>query len=269
LVAEEKVPMSRIDDAVTRILRVKYASGLIDRSANLMPDVELQKHFGSKEHRAVARRAVAESLVLLKNNGGLLPLGKSTRRLHVAGRGADDIGMQCGGWTIDWQGKTGNVTPGGTTLLAAIRKCAGSKSQVTFSVDGSGAAGADVGIVVVAEDPYAEMKGDRSDLGLKSEDAEAVARVKAAGIPVIVLVLSGRPLVLDKVAEQADAIVAAWLPGSEGDGVADVLFGTTAFKGKLSFSWPRGMNQIPTGNMKRHDALFPLGFGLNPGAPDT
>jgi beta-glucosidase len=264
LVAEGKVPMSRIDDAVTRILRVKYASGLIDRRANLMPDEDLKIRFGSKEHRGVARRAVAETIVLLKNSGNLLPLGTSARRIHVAGRGADDMGIQCGGWTIDWQGKVGNVTTGGTTILEAIGKSAGAKSRVSFSIDGSDAKGADVGIVVVSEQPYAEMKGDREHLGLSDEDAEVFARVKDAGIPVIVLVLSGRPLILGEVAEQADAIVAAWLPGSEGDGVADVLFGVAPFKGKLSFSWPRSMDQIPLEKMKDGDALFPLGYGLTP-----
>ena len=264
LVMEDKVPMSRIDDAVTRILRVKFASGLIDRKASLMPDGELQRKFGSKEHRAIARKAVAETLVLLKNNRHLLPLGTSTRHIHVAGRGADDLGMQCGGWTIDWQGKAGEVTPGGTTILAAIKQSVSPKSKVTFSADGSGAAGADVGIVVVGEQPYAEMKGDRADLSLSREDAAAFSKLKAAGMPVVVVVLSGRPLVLGELAEQADALVAAWLPGTEGRGVTDVLFGAAPFKGRLSFSWPRSMDQIPLARMKNGDALFPLGFGLMP-----
>jgi beta-glucosidase len=264
LVMEDKVPMSRIDDAVTRILRVKFAGGLIDRKAKLMPDGDLQRKFGSKEHRAIARKAVAETIVLLKNNRHLLPLGTSTRHIHVAGRGADDLGMQCGGWTIDWQGKAGEITPGGTTILAAIKQSVSPKSKVTFSADGSGAAGADVGIVVVGEQPYAEMKGDRADLSLAREDAAAFSKLKAAGIPVVVVVLSGRPLILGEVAEQADALVAAWLPGSEGRGVTDVLFGAVPFKGRLSFSWPRSMDQIPFARMKNGDALFPFGFGLMP-----
>ncbi|MEY3896688.1 MAG: hypothetical protein RLZZ214_2208 [Verrucomicrobiota bacterium] len=263
LVVEGKVPMTRIDDAVTRILRVKFASGLLEPNADLMPDVELQKQFGSKEHRAVARKAAAGTLVLLKNNGQLLPLSTSIRRIHVAGRGADDLGMQCGGWTIDWQGKPGDVTPGGTTLLAAIKKSVSPKTKVTFSTDGSGAAGADVGVVVVCEEPYAEMKGDRADLSLSKEDAAAVAKLKAAGMKVLVVVLSGRPLILGDVADQADALVAAWLPGTEGAGVTDVLFGDVPFKGKLSFSWPRSMDQIPLGRLQSGDALFPLGFGLD------
>jgi beta-glucosidase len=264
LVKEGKIPMSRIDDAVTRILRVKSASGMLNGKAVLTPDTGLQKHFGSEEHRAVARKAVSESLVLLKNHAGLLPLSTSLGRIHVSGNAADDLGIQCGGWTIDWQGKTGQVTPGGTTLLAGIKKSVGPKTKITFTKDGTGAKGADVGIVVVSEPPYAEMKGDRSDLSLSKEDAEAVRLVKSAGLKVVVVVLSGRPLILGEVAEQADAIVAAWLPGTEGTGVADGLFGIKQFTGKLSFTWPRSMNQIPLSQTNNGDELFPIGFGLNP-----
>lgn len=262
LVLEGKVPVTRIDDAVTRILRVKFACGMFNGKANLTPDPELQRKFGSSDHRAVARKAVAESLVLLKNNQQLLPLSKSTRRIHVAGRGADDLGIQCGGWTIDWQGKRGDVTPGGTTLLTAIRKSVSPSTTVTFSKDGTGAAGADVGIVVVGEEPYAEMKGDRDDLSLSKEDTDAVASMKSAGLKVLVVVLSGRPMILGETANHADALVAAWLPGTEGEGITDVLFGSSNFKGRLSFSWPRTMEQIPLGNLKKDEPLFPLGFGL-------
>ncbi|MGL5018659.1 MAG: glycoside hydrolase family 3 C-terminal domain-containing protein, partial [Luteolibacter sp.] len=264
LVTEGKIPMSRIDDAVTRILRVKFASGMLNGKAVLTPDTGLQKEFGSAAHRAVARKAVSESLVLLKNQADLLPLSTSLGRIHVSGNAADDLGIQCGGWTIDWQGKTGQVTPGGTTLLAGIRKSVSPKTKITFTKDGTGATGADVGIVVVSELPYAEMKGDRSDLALSKEDTAAVRALKSAGLRVVVVVLSGRPLILGEVAEQADAIVAAWLPGTEGGGVADGLFGTTPFTGKLSFTWPRSMKQIPLSEMDNADALFPLGFGLNP-----
>lgn len=263
LVNEGKIPMSRIDDAVTRILRVKFASGMFNGKANLTPDTELQKQFGSAEHRAVARKAVSETLVLLKNNAQLLPLSTSTGRIHVAGHAADDLGAQCGGWTIDWQGKSGQVTPGGTTILAGIRKSVSPKTLVTFSKDGSGAKGADVGIVVVSEPPYAEMKGDRADLSLSKEDAASVRALKSAGLRVVVVVLSGRPLILGEVAGQADAIIAAWLPGTEGEGVTDVLFGNAPFKGKLSFTWPRTMDQIPLAKIKNEDPLFPLGFGLH------
>lgn len=266
LVEEGKIPMARIDDAVTRILRVKRAMGLLTPDAAAKPvDPTLVEKFGSPAHRAVARDAVRQSLVLLKNSGGVLPLKPTASRIHVAGRGADDLGLQCGGWTINWQGSLGEVTPGGTTILAALRQRAGAGTEVTTSRDGSGAAGASVGIVVVGELPYAEGKGDRIDLTLAKEDAEAVAAMKAMGIPVVVVVLSGRPLILGDVAEQADALVAAWLPGTEGGGVADVLFGDVKPTGKLSFTWPRAMDQIPLGHNQAAVAnpLFPLGFGLS------
>ncbi len=262
LVREGKVPMERIDDAVTRILRVKYASGLLGGKPGLEPDPELQKQFGSAAHRAVARQAVSESLVLLKNTDHLLPVTGTPRRIHVAGRGANDIGMQCGGWTIDWQGKPGKVTPGGTTILEGIQKAASSKTRITYSADGSGADGADLGIVVIGEVPYAEMKGDRTDLAVSKEDAAAVTALKTAGLRVIVIVQSGRPVILGEIANQADALIAAWLPGTEGAGVADSLFGKTPFKGKLSFSWPRSMKQIPRAELQSGEELYPLGFGL-------
>ncbi len=264
LVNEGKIPLERIDDAVTRILRVKFAQGLKPKAAALTIDPELQKAFGSAEHRAVAREAVRQSLVLLKNEGHALPLSSKLQRIHVAGRGADDLGMQCGGWTIDWQGKPGEVTPGGTTILTALRQRAGTTTQVTVSRDGSGAAGASVGVVVIGENPYAEGKGDRTDLTLSKEDATVVSTMKATGIPVVVVVLSGRPLILGEVANQADALVAAWLPGTEGNGVADVLFGDAKPTGKLSFTWPRSMDQLPRGHGKApiQNPLFPLGFGL-------
>jgi beta-glucosidase len=254
LVAEGVVPMSRIDDAVTRILRVKFAMGLMDPKRNQLADRTLQKNFGSPEHRAVARQAVRESLVLLKNEGNALPLSKTAARIHVAGKNADDIGNQCGGWTIDWQGRSGDVTTGGTTILTAIRNMAGKDTKVTFSQDGTGAEGATIGVVVIGEKPYAEMKGDRKDLSLDAVDQAAVKTMKAAGIPVVVIVVSGRPLVLGDVADQASALVAAWLPGTEGQGVADVLFGDAKPTGKLSYTWPKA-NGGKT-------ALFAYGYGL-------
>jgi beta-glucosidase len=241
LVDEGKVPMSRIDDAVTRILRVKFAMGMMDEKRSQLADRSLHKSFGSAEHRAVARQAVRESLVLLKNQGKVLPLKKSAK-IFVTGKNADNIGNQCGGWTIDWQGKTGNVTTGGTTILAAMKAV---NPQVT---SGTSAEGASVGVVVIGETPYAEMRGDRKELAVAAEDVAAVKAAKAAGIPVVVVVVSGRPLALADIAGEADAIVAAWLPGTEGAGVADVLFGDAKFKGKLSFSWK--------------DPAFPVGYGL-------
>jgi beta-glucosidase len=257
------VPMSRIDDAVLRILRVKYAMGLMDASRSQLADRSLHARFGSPAHREVARRAVRQSLVLLKNDKKTLPLAKTAKRILVAGRNADDIGNQAGGWTIEWQGQSGRVTTGGTTVLAAI-KGAAKGGEVTFSKDGSGAAGADVGVVVVGETPYAEFKGDSTDLSLAKEDLAAIANVKKAGIPVVVVVISGRPVILGEAATQADALVAAWLPGTEGQGVADVLFGDYKPTGMLPFTWPRAMDQIPinVGDPK-YDPLFPYGFGLS------
>jgi beta-glucosidase len=238
--------------------------GLLGKDDGLKIDPQLQQAFGSPAHRAVAREAVRQSLVLLKNSGGVLPLKGTELRIHVAGRGADDLGLQCGGWTINWQGAPGEVTPGGTTILTALRQRVGAATKVTVSRDGSGAAGASVGLVVIGENPYAEGKGDRMDLTVAPEDAAAVAAMKVAGIPVVVVVLSGRPLILGDVAEQADALVAAWLPGTEGGGVTDVLFGDAKPTGKLSFTWPRAMDQIPLGHNKAPagNPLFPLGFGL-------
>ena len=256
LVNEGKVPMSRIDDAVTRILRVKFAMGLMDPKRNQLADRGLWKSFGSPAHRAVARQAVRESLVLLKNEGKALPLSKKAARLHIAGNNADDIGNQCGGWTIDWQGKSGDVTTGGTTILAAIRNTVSKNTQVTFSKDGSGAAGAAVGVVVIGEKPYAEGRGDRADLALAPEDIAAVKTMKAAGIPVVVVLLSGRPMILGDVLGEASALVAAWLPGTEGQGVADVLFGDYKPTGKLSFTWPKAVGKGTA------DPLFAYGYGM-------
>jgi len=256
LVNEGKVPMSRIDDAVLRILRVKFAMGMMDPKRSQLADRGLQKSFGSPEHRAVARQAVRESLVLLKNDGKALPLSKKAARLHIAGKNADDIGNQCGGWTIDWQGRSGDVTTGGTTILAAIKNTVSKDTKVTFSKDGSGAAGATVGVVVIGEKPYAEMQGDRADLPLGPEDIAAVKTMKAAGIPVVVVVVSGRPLILGDVLGEANALVAAWLPGTEGQGVADVLFGDYKPTGKLSFTWPKAVGKGTA------DPLFAYGYGL-------
>lgn len=263
LVNEGKVPESRIDDAVLRILKVKLAMGLMVPDRSQLADRSLHASFGSDEHREVAREAVRQSIVMLKNEGNTLPLNVNATRIHVAGKGADDVGMQSGGWTIAWQGQTGNIIPG-TTILEAVRIAASDDSEVTHSVDGEGAAGADVGIVVVGETPYAEMMGDRAELSLDAEDIQAVKNMKAAGIPVVVVVLSGRPVVLGEVLDLADALVAAWLPGTEGDGVTDVLFGDYAPTGKLSYSWPRSMDQLPINvGDEDYDPLFPYGYGLS------
>jgi beta-glucosidase len=262
LVEAREIPISRIDDAVLRILRVKLAMGLLDAGRSALADRALHASFGSAEHRQLARRAVRESLVLLKNQKAALPLSKQAKRIHVAGKNADDVGNQCGGWTISWQGGSGRPTPG-TSVLSALRAAAAKGASVTYSRDGSGAAGADVGVVVIGETPYAEFKGDRDDLSLAAEDVAAVAAVKQAGIPTVVVLISGRPLILGGVLETADAVVAAWLPGTEADGVADVLFGDYKPTGKLSFSWPRAMAQIPINvGDPGYNPRFPFGFGL-------
>jgi beta-glucosidase len=262
LVNEGRVPMSRIDDAVTRILRVKFAMGLMDKNRSQLADRNLHKTFGSAEHRMVARDAVRQSLVLLKNDKKTLPLKKSVARIHIAGKNADDIGNQCGGWTIDWQGKSGNTTTGGTTIRAAIQSAVAQGTQVTYSADGTGAQGATVGVVVIGEKPYAEMMGDRKTLALDAADVAAVKNMKAAGIPVVVVLVSGRPMIINDVLADADAFVAAWLPGTEGQGVSDVLFGDYKPTGKLSFAWPRSDEQLPLGTATKADVLFKNGFGL-------
>jgi beta-glucosidase len=246
LVKERAVALSRIDDAVLRILRVKIAMRLTDSSRSQLADRSLLKRFGSPEHRAVARECVRHSLVLLKNEGGVLPLRKNTQAVHVAGGSADNIGNQCGGWTVYWQGKSGLVTTG-TSILTAIRLAAPSAMKVTFSPDGSGGDRGAIGIAVIGETPYAEMMGDRRELRVEPADIAIAARMKAAGMRVVVVLISGRPLPIDDLLPHADAILAAWLPGSEGAGVADVLFGAYNPTGKLSFSWPK---------------LFKIGYGL-------
>ncbi|NUN70179.1 MAG: glycoside hydrolase family 3 C-terminal domain-containing protein [Bacteroidetes bacterium] len=262
LVQRGDIPMYRIDDAVRRILKVKFRMGLFEKP---FTDRSLTATVGSAAHRAVARECVQKSLVLLKNSNAVLPLKKNAARIHVAGKNADDIGNQCGGWTISWQGMSGNITTG-TTILQALRKAVPNASAVTFSVTGSGAAGADVGIVVVGETPYAEGAGDNSQLTLSSEDLSAVANMKAAGIPVVVILISGRPMIINSVVSEADAVVAAWLPGTEGEGVADVLFGDVNFSGVLPHSWPRSVQQLPLNlGDAVYDPLFPYGFGLKYG----
>ena len=259
LVDQGNVSLERINDAVSRILRVKFQLGLFESP---FADRSFTSEIGSSEHRAVARQCVRESLVLLKNDGNILPLTGSEKRIHVSGRNADDLGSQCGGWTISWQGSRGPITIG-TTVLHAIAQRAPDGTEVSFTPDGSNASGCDVGIAVIGENPYAEGHGDRSDLSLNKEDIETVKELKASGIPVIVILISGRPMLLDSILDDCDAIIAAWLPGTEGKGITDVLFGDFSPTGKLSLSWPRNMNQIPINwGDAQYDPLFPYGFGL-------
>jgi len=262
LIRENRVPVSRIDDAVTRILRVKFAMGLMDGQPHLA-DRKLHATFGSAAHRQAARECVRETVVLLKNNLRVLPASKKVNRIHVAGKSADDIGNQCGGWTISWQGKSGANTTGGTTILKAIQETVSPQTKITYSKDGADAAGADLGIVVIGETPYAEWMGDRQSLELSEEDIAVVEKMKQAGMPLVVILISGRPMIIEKVIDKADAFVTAWLPGTEGRGVTDVLFGDYRFAGKLSFSWPRSMGQVPiNAGDKNYDPLFKYGYGL-------
>ena len=262
LVAAKLVSQDRIDDAVRRILRIKFAMGSFE---NPYTDPALTAAIGSPEHRAVARECVRQSLVELKNDNHSLPLAKNIKHLVVVGAAADDLGIQCGGWTISWQGGPGPVTHGGTTILTAIRNTVSPGTTVTFSADASDLSGADAVVVVVGEMPYAEMKGDRRDLRLSSADAALVAKAKVANVPLVTVLLSGRPLILGDTLTVSDALLAAWLPGTEGQGVADVLFGDYSPTGKLPRPWPRDNDGLsPTALAASGGTpLFPEGFGLN------
>ena len=260
-----EVPPARIDDAVRRILRVKAAMGMLDPKGNYLADQKLHEKVGSAEHRAVAREAVGKSLVLLKNGpqgDGALPFSTKTRKILVAGKAGNDIGLQCGGWTIDWQGKAG-ATTAGTTIFEGLKEVAGADHEVFYSADGEGAADADAAIVVIGETPYAEGAGDDADLGISDADQALVKKVAAAGKPTVVVLISGRPLILGDVLDEADAVVAAWLPGSEGAGVADVLLGKTPFTGKIAFTWPASVDQEPINKGDgKSGAQFDFGYGL-------
>jgi beta-glucosidase len=256
-----RVPIARIDEAVRRILVTKFRMGLFERPFG---EPSLLPRLGSAEHRGVARQAVRESQVLLVNKNNALPLATTLSNIVVGGKASDDLGLQCGGWTISWQGAGGRVTEG-TTVLQAIRKALGS-ATVTHSPSGEVAAGAQAAVIVIGEQPYAEFKGDRQDLSLATEDVQAVKNAKKAGVPVIVVLFSGRPLILEPILADVDALVAAWLPGTEGDGIADVLFGKYNPTGKLSVTWPQSMAQVPLNvgpkGEKPPGALFEYGFGL-------
>ena len=259
LVADGKVLPSRIDDAVRRILRIKFQLGIFE-STETTP--ALTAAIGSPEHREVARESVRESQVLLKNKKQVVPLSKQIKTLAVFGAAANDLGIQCGGWTVDWQGRPGKIMSGGTTILAAIRQSVSPETKIIFSPDGSDSKNADAIVVVVGEMPYAEMKGDRKNLDLPAEDLALIAKAKLSGAPVVTILLSGRPLILNSALEDSDAFVAAWLPGTEGFGVTDVLFGDYKFTGKLPRAWPRS-NEHLASNDKSEEPLFPFGYGLS------
>jgi beta-glucosidase len=257
LVAEGRVPESRIDDAARRILRIKFQMGLFE---NPYTDPALTAAVGSPEHRQVARECVRQSLVLLKNANHALPLTRSVKRLAVVGKAADDLAIQCGGWTIGWQGAKPGEMRGGTTILAAIRQAIPG-AEISFSPDAADIKGADLVVVVIGEQPYAEMKGDRTSLELPASDLALIDNAKATGARVVTILLSGRPLVLGRALEASDAFLAAWLPGTEGQGVADLLFGDCKPAGKLPRDWPRDNTQLSVGASSTQPQ-FPFGFGL-------
>ncbi|MGI5163870.1 glycoside hydrolase family 3 protein [Spirillospora sp. CA-253888] len=254
-----RVPMARIDDANRRILRQKVRLGLFERP---FTDRRYTPTVGSAEHRALARQAVARSQVLLKNDGAL-PLARDDNKIFVAGKSADDIGIQSGGWTITWQGSPGNITPG-TTILQGIRQTAGRGTTVAYDKEGHGIDRSyKAAVAVVGELPYAEFRGDRpGGMGLDLADLATLARLRASGVPVVVVLVSGRPLDIAPQLPGWNALLASWLPGTEGRGVADVLFGVTRPTGKLPVTWMRSADQQPinVGDGKR--PLFPFGHGL-------
>ncbi|QGL88858.1 glycoside hydrolase family 3 protein [Stenotrophomonas maltophilia] len=274
-VKDGRITPQRLDDAVRRILRVKFRLGLFEAGRPSTRAVGGQfALIGAPAHRAVARQAVRESLVLLKNQDHVLPLSPK-QRILVAGDGADDVGKQAGGWTLNWQG-TGTSRrdfPNADTIYEGIaRQASAAGGEAVLAVDGRYAVKPDVAVVVFGEDPYAEFQGDRPTLAYKpgnETDLALLKRLKAEGIPVVAVFLSGRPLWVNREINAADAFVAAWLPGSEGAGIADVLLrGSDGrvqhdFKGKLSFSWPRTATQYANNvGQKDYDPLFAFGFGL-------
>lgn len=257
------VPMQRIDDAVRRILTAKFELGLFEQPFTDRSNIPT---IGSPEHREVARAAAAQSQVLLKNDGDLLPLPKDAK-IYLAGRNAHDLGNQTGGWTITWQGQSGNDHTIGTTIYEAIQEVA-PDAEVTLSPTASAPIeDHDVGIVVVGETPYAEGVGDRregtsANLNLVASDRAAVDKV-CGELPCAVLVVSGRPMTISDQIPMIDALVASWLPGTEGGGVADVLFGNVPFSGRLAVTWPATLEQEPINvGDAVYDPAYPYGWGL-------
>lgn len=260
-----QIPMSRVDDANRRILTKKIELGLFEHP---YADRSYASTIGSAAHRTLARQAVRESQVLLKNAGDILPLAKSGGKLFVAGQSADDLGNQSGGWTVTWQGASGNTIPG-TSVLQGIRNAVGGNATVTYQRDGTGIDSSyRAAIAVVGETPYAEGEGDRpGSMSLDATDLATLSRLRASGVPVIVVLVSGRPLDVAAEVGNWNALIAAWLPGSEGAGVADVLFGDYAPTGKLPVSWMQSAAQQPVNDGDGKTPLFPYGFGLTYGPP--
>ncbi|KAF7836312.1 beta-glucosidase BoGH3B-like [Senna tora] len=261
------ISMDRINDAVERILLVKFTMGLFE---NPLADLSLVNELGSQEHRDLAREAVRKSLVLLKNgkNGSspLLPLPKKAPKVLVAGTHADNLGFQCGGWTIKWQGFNGNEDTRGTTILSAIKSEVDPSTEVVYRETPDGnfvkSSNFEYAIVVVGEPPYAETAGDSSTLTITDPGPDVINNV-CENVKCVVVVISGRPLVVEPYMSSIDALVAAWLPGTEGQGVTDVLFGDYGFSGKLPRTWFKSVDQLPMNVGDPHyDPLFPIGFGL-------
>ncbi|KAH0996610.1 hypothetical protein GBA52_020474 [Prunus armeniaca] len=261
------IPMGRIDDAVKRILRVKFVMGLFEEP---LADLSLVNELGKKEHRELAREAVRKSLVLLKNGKSVdkpsLPLPKKAGKILVAGGHADNLGNQCGGWTITWQGLGGNDLTVGTTILNAVKSAVDPTTQVVYNQDPDAnfvkSNKFDYAVVVVGEPPYAETFGDSLNLTISEPGPSTIANVCGA-VKCVVVVISGRPVVIQPYLAKVDALVAAWLPGTEGQGVTDVLFGDYGFTGKLAHTWFKTVDQLPMNVGDQHyDPLFPFGFGL-------
>ncbi|KAJ9179887.1 hypothetical protein P3X46_008201 [Hevea brasiliensis] len=261
------IPMSRIDDAVKRILRVKFMMGIFE---NPIADESLVNQLGSQEHRELAREAVRKSLVLLKNGESadkpLLPLPKKASKILVAGSHADNLGYQCGGWTIEWQGLGGNNLTSGTTILTAIKNTVDPSTEVVYKENPDSqfvkSGEFSYAIVVVGEHPYAETQGDSMNLTIAEPGPSTIPNV-CGTIKCVVVIVSGRPVVIQPYMKLMNALVAAWLPGTEGQGIADVLFGDYGFTGKLSRTWFKTVDQLPMNVGDRYyDPLFPFGFGL-------
>ncbi len=256
-IKEGSITMERIDDAVKRILKVKLGNGLFD---NPLVANDALSTIGSDDHRKIARQAVRESVVLLKNKD-IIPISKEVNKLVISGRGADNLGMQCGGWTIDWQGGQGDITVG-TTILEGIKNSVSDQTKIIYSKDALDIddSNGDLAIVVIGEDPYTEFFGDRNDLDLMDEDLTTIENLKNKGYKVVVLLISGRPMNISDHIENWDAFAAIWLPGTEGDGVSDILFGDFKSSGTLSYPWP--INTENGANAAKDDLLFNIGFGL-------
>ena len=259
-VKEGSIPMNRIDDAVTRILKIKKKIGLFDGPIKKPQNTNM---VGSKKHRELARESVRKSIVLLKNENKLLPIGKSGKKITFVGEHADNIGYQCGGWTITWQGGSGDITPG-TSILDAFKATVRETNDISYSIDGEDIPDSDIIIAVIGEKPYSEGWGDRKSLDLSKENKKILKRVKEKNLPYLIILVSGRPMLIEDEIKDCDAFIAVWLPGTEGAGIADVIFGDHAPTGKLSMSWPRSMDQLPINiGDKIYNPLFPFGYGLS------